>query len=382
MTQNKPTVATLLSPRYELSYRFHDALLELPWVAQRYAIQIIPYSPGDELMPDLSAYRIDGLITSLDADIENMAPLQALGVPVVNLAASRCEGISSLHFCPESLAQVVVRHAAGAGFEQVAFLPTVGMQSQEVEQGKVIQACASEAGLGYWQLSVEERPLGVSVGHWMETHSALVERLKMLDERTMIYAFHDWRAVTLVEVCKELGVSIPESVGILGRANSLDTKVGVPNISSINHPYLHMAQSAMELIQNGSPNDVRIACGEVVPRASTVSTPEQGNFALRLSEMIRSYGIEGISVDELAKLAGVSRSTLERHYREIHGEAPSVALKRVRMQHVERLLKSTDLTVHAIAEMVGFSSTRSFFTMFEKAHGVTPGRWRQMQTEQ
>lgn len=96
----------------------------------------------------------------------------------------------------------------------------------------------------------------------------------------------------------------------------------------------------------------------------------------KLPEMIQQYGIEGISVDELATLAGVSRSTLERNYREVHGEAPSVALKRVRMQRIEHLLISTNLTIEAIAQMVGFASTRAFTTMFQNLHGVSPGKWR------
>lgn len=69
--------------------------------------------------------------------------------------------------------------------------------------------------------------------------------------------------------------------------------------------------------------------------------------------MIGSYGAEGISVDDLAKLAGVSKSTLERNYKKMYGEASSIALKLVRMQHVEHLLRFINLT---IAMMIGFAS--------------------------
>lgn len=367
---------TLLSPRHEFGYRFHDALLDLPWVAKRYTIEMLHYSPGDEAMPDLSGYDVDGIITALDADIEDMSSLSASSATVVNLATSSCSGVVSLGICPESVARVVIRHALGAGYESLVFLPTLGMQSQEQQQGEVLESFAREAGLSYWQTSVGERPLGVSLKQWMGEHEVLIERIASKRKRTLYYTFHDWRAVTILGCCRVLGRSVPQDVGILGRGNSLDAQGGWPRLSSITLPYLGLASRAAEMVRDRAGLNQWIDCGEVAPRESTVGAQKEGNLALKLAEMIRVYGVEGITVDQLAQLAGTSRSSLERNYRLVHGEAPSAALKRVRMQRVEHLLKSTDLTIRAIAEMVGFSSTRSFFTMFEREHGMPPGRWR------
>lgn len=381
MPAKKPIIMTLLSPRYEFSYRFHDALLDLPWVGREFDLIIVPYSPGDEPMPDLSQYDVDGIITALDSDNEDMSQLLNTKATVVNLSTSECEGISSVSVCSKYLARLIVRHAAGAGYESLAFLPTNGMLSQELGQGELLEKYAIEAGLDYWQESVDERPLGINMEQWTQGHQSLVKRLQLLDSRTMIYAFHDWRAATILQLCKSLDISVPALIGILGKANSLTTQVGAPRISSISFPFLHVAHHAVELIKNKKRSNVRVEHGEVVPRESTIDTKTHSNSAIKLAELIRSYGGEGITVDELAQLAGMSRSALERNYREVHGESPSSALKRVRMQQVERLLKSTNLKINTIAEMVGFASSRSFFTMFEREHGTSPGNWRRQQLE-
>lgn len=376
MSEKNPSIMTLLSPRYEFAYRFHDALLDLPWVAKKYNLIMVPYSPFDEIMPDLSNYDIKGIITALDSDNEDMTPLLASEANVVNLASSRLDGISSVGVCPRYLARLIVRHAAGAGYSSLAFLPTKGMTSVEVNQGALLKEYSVKAGLSYWQESVEERPLGVSLDQWKSEHPKLLNKLKALESRTLVYTFHDWRASTIVDICNELEISMPRQVGVLGRANSLSTQFGAPAISSISLPYLHMAHKAVEIIESGVIDNIHLEHGEVVPRESTIDAMAQRSPFTKLAELIRSYGVEGITVDELAQLAGVSRSSLERNYREVHGESPSTALKRVRMQEIERLLKSTNLTINTIAEMVGFASTRSFFTMFEREHAMSPGNWR------
>ena len=265
----------------------HDALLSHPTLSRDYELQVVPYSPGDEDIPDVSEYNAVGIITALNAETEDMEHLVSTGARVVNMSDSLYEGTSSLHICPEYFAEAIVRHAQVAGFKALAYLVTRGIVNQECSQGRLFEKATQKAGLGYWQESVEERPLGVSLEEWSAQHSDSIERLVNTKKRTLVYTFHDWRAVTLLEILQNRGVKVPEQIGVLGRGNSLNARSGSIPISSFVTPMMAMAQKAVEIIKSGEDQDVRVAHGDIISRASTVGSEEPRQLMEKLPEMIQ-----------------------------------------------------------------------------------------------
>ena len=83
------------------------------------------------------------------------------------------------------------------------------------------------------------------------------------------------------------------------------------------------------------------------------------------------------TVDELAKLANMSRATFARVFQQALGQAPMKYLSDWRMTLARDLLLSQDTTLAEIAGRVGYSSVYSFATAFHRHHGEPPGRWRQ-----
>jgi AraC-like DNA-binding protein len=83
------------------------------------------------------------------------------------------------------------------------------------------------------------------------------------------------------------------------------------------------------------------------------------------------------TVDELAKLANMSRATFARVFQQALGQAPMTYLSDWRMTLARDLLLVQDTTLAEIAGRVGYSSVYSFATAFHRHHGEPPGRWRQ-----
>jgi AraC-like DNA-binding protein len=83
------------------------------------------------------------------------------------------------------------------------------------------------------------------------------------------------------------------------------------------------------------------------------------------------------TVDELAKLANMSRATFARVFQQALGQAPMKYLSDWRMTLARDLLLIQDTTLAEIAGRVGYSSVYSFATAFHRHHGEPPGRWRQ-----
>ena len=85
------------------------------------------------------------------------------------------------------------------------------------------------------------------------------------------------------------------------------------------------------------------------------------------------------TVDELAKLANMSRATFARVFQQALGQAPMTYLSDWRMTLARDLLLVQDTTLAEVAGRVGYSSVYAFATAFRRHHGESPGRWRQRQ---
>jgi AraC-like DNA-binding protein len=82
------------------------------------------------------------------------------------------------------------------------------------------------------------------------------------------------------------------------------------------------------------------------------------------------------TVAELASSAYVSRSLLDARFRDVLGCSPIRYLTDWRLHIAKDLLRTTDLSVHAIAHRVGYGSDEAFSRAFKRAAGSSPTRWR------
>ena len=111
-------------------------------------------------------------------------------------------------------------------------------------------------------------------------------------------------------------------------------------------------------------------------RASSDEFVIEDPIVLRAVRLIREEAFSGITVGEICEQLGVSRSTLERHMRATLKRGTKAELLRVRFAEVNRLLKNTDLTIEAIAEMTGFTYAHYLQTSYRERFGMAPGRFR------
>jgi AraC-like DNA-binding protein len=81
------------------------------------------------------------------------------------------------------------------------------------------------------------------------------------------------------------------------------------------------------------------------------------------------------SLEELAHVAGMSRTSFVVHFREVMGVPPLTYLTTWRMHLAERDLRAGG-SVAQVAEAVGYQSESAFSHAFKRAMGVTPGRYR------
>lgn len=91
--------------------------------------------------------------------------------------------------------------------------------------------------------------------------------------------------------------------------------------------------------------------------------------------MDRQYRAE-LDLDQLARVAAVSKYHFARCFEAAYGETPMRYLTRRRIERAQDLLRSANLTVTEICMLVGYSSLGSFSTRFATLVGETPTAYR------
>ncbi len=86
-----------------------------------------------------------------------------------------------------------------------------------------------------------------------------------------------------------------------------------------------------------------------------------------------NLGNERFGVKELAREAGLSRSSLHRKVHAYNGNSTSQFIREYRLQHALKMLQEGEETVSEIAYNVGFSSPTYFNTCFKEYFGYPPG---------
>ena len=86
----------------------------------------------------------------------------------------------------------------------------------------------------------------------------------------------------------------------------------------------------------------------------------------------------GWRVAQMADVAGLSSSQLERLCRRTLGIPPQKLLQRLRLEHAVQLITSTTMSMGDISAECGFYDQASFTRQFRSVLGLTPGAYRRI----
>lgn len=97
---------------------------------------------------------------------------------------------------------------------------------------------------------------------------------------------------------------------------------------------------------------------------------------LRARDLADARYFEPLGVEDMARVAGLSRAHFSREFRRAFGESPHAYLFTRRLERAAALLRSTDHSVAEICFSVGLQSVGSFTTSFTRTFGLSPSAYR------
>jgi AraC family transcriptional regulator len=103
------------------------------------------------------------------------------------------------------------------------------------------------------------------------------------------------------------------------------------------------------------------------------------NRLQRVMDYIEANLNNGVRLQELASLAGLSPFHFARQFKDATGLAPHQFLLRSRVERAKQLLERTELSLAEIGLTLGFSHQSHFTNVFRRMVGATPKAWREAQ---
>lgn len=138
------------------------------------------------------------------------------------------------------------------------------------------------------------------------------------------------------------------------------------------HPALAMSLMSACVVQ--ALRRAIIAAPDAAPSQADAAA---GASVGRAVAAIRARPGEPHTLDSLADVAGMSRSTFIRHFRRVMRLPPIEFLQRVRLEEGRAMLRATTLPVKTVAARAGFASRSHFSRLFRSAFGDDPTSYRQ-----
>jgi transcriptional regulator GlxA family with amidase domain len=96
----------------------------------------------------------------------------------------------------------------------------------------------------------------------------------------------------------------------------------------------------------------------------------------RCQEWIAEHYRERAPVAAMARLSGLAERSFKRRFRQATGLAPLEYVHTLRLEEAKHILETSDRSIEAIAEEVGYEDPGFFGRLFRRKVGITPAQYR------
>jgi LacI family transcriptional regulator len=284
-------------------------------------------------------------------------------------------------------ARLASEHFLVRGMRHFMFYSAVDNWSFE-EVGRAFVQEVKQAGYDCTWIRWHHSP-EFTTGHlqWKHKRHWLAAQLRHAHKPLALFAATDDHALEVIETCESADLAVPEQVSIIGMDNSLLAVEAMQTpISSVDRNLELVGYQGAELLDrlmHGKPTPkepIRIPpTGLIARKSSDLLAVNHPGVARSLRFLLKHFH-EPIGVDDLARVAAMSRRGFHQAFLEHIGRPPGHELQRVRVEHAKKLLAHSDQKMRTVGENCGYQSANSFWFAFKQATGMSPEQYRKKNT--
>lgn len=328
----------------------------------------------------------DGII----ADFDDPAVAQALArsrIPVVAVGASYADphaypaGVPYVATDNAALVQLAYAHLIDAGLTRFALysLPEAAGSRWAQQREQAFGALMARDGMA----ADIYRGHATCATSWDAAVSDQVAWLRALPKPVGIIAVTDARARQLLQACAMAGIAVPEQVALVGIDNDplarMLTRIPLTSVIQGAHAIGRTAARLLDQALHGShPGPLRILVPPdgINAQASSRHEPARDPHVMRARHFIRQYACQGIKTGQVADYVGISRSSLEAHFRQERNTSVHDEILRFKLDAATSLLARPDASIAEVALRCGFTSVQYMHAVFKRELGCTPRAWQ------
>ena len=328
----------------------------------------------------ISQWQGDGIIARI-ANPELLALIQAKGLPTVDVLGNvRPQPFPLVKCNDRAIGASVAQHFVENAHTQFAFIG-LGDERWSLEREAGFKDELRGAGQAVHTFHIQQhREQGHPVGDSLDSVKAWLSELR---SPIGLMVASDQLAPIIFEACHQLGLAIPENVSVVGVDNDRPfCNLCRPRLSSVepNHELVgYRAAQTLERLINGEALDqqvIEVNLHTLHQRLSSELIAIDDPALLKALNTIREHACAGISLDAIAKAAGLSRSVLQRRFRQKLNRTVGEVILNEKLRVAREMLSGTELPISLVAERSGFNCQEYMNHIFNKHLHTTPRKYR------
>lgn len=328
----------------------------------------------------LKKWHGDGIIARIESAAIAEAVL-ATGLPAIDVSAARyVPELLYVETDDAAIARLAADHLLQRGFRHYGYCgdPRFNWSNWREEH---FQRLITEAGFACSVYRSSQRRRGTA--SWEQERADIAAWIRGLPKPVGVMACYDIRGREVLDACRQLGVSVPDEVAVIGVDNDeLLCDLADPPLSSVVPDTQRTGYEAARLLdllmagQSELPAAHLIRPLGIVARDSTDVLATDDSDLSAAVRFIRAHATHGIKVEDVLRAVPLSRRILESRFQKLLGRTPHEEITRVQIERVKELLTETNLSLAAIAHRAGYRHVEYMSVAFKRETGQPPSTYR------
>ena len=303
-------------------------------------------------------------------------------IPVVGIDVHK-----KIYKCPniigdaDAIASMAADYFLNKGFTNFAYCGFKDID-WSIQRSVSFKKVLAQRGHQVHSFIIKEKPANVlwdeqilDLGHW----------LKNIGKPVAVFACNDDCGGAVMQACQSASLDVPGDVVVLGVDNDemvcITSRVALSSIA-LNFEKAGFEAAALLDKMVGSnqrqfkENNIILKPTHVVTRAFTDVMAIQDKHLSQALSFISKHCRQPIQVVDVVEAVGLSRRNLEYKFRKILKRSIQSEIRRVKVEHIAKMLIETDIPVTQMALYFGFSDATHIARYFSKEKNITPKEFR------